>query len=350
MIRNLSTHSFPRQPALSAIVTIAMAFCILPTSHAAEVISDGTDGAFNPQGSLYTLTLPADGLFNFTTINIPSGVTVKFNRNAANTPVYFGATGDVVINGVLDISATSTNMIIPAPAYPKRTSGPGGYHGGSGAPGTPTAVGSSGGGAGGGGEGYSAGGAGNATPGEQATRYGNRQGYAGPAVDFTQPLGGGSGGGGGSAVNWFGWYAGGFGGGGGGAIQISTPGDLIINGEILANGANGGWAQASVFAHGGAGGGGSGGNIELYGDRILLDDDGIIQALGGYGGGLSLQPYNIDPAAYSSGANGGMGFLWLEGNTLDLRGTIDAVVIPIPAAVWLFGSSLLGLIGIAKKR
>ena len=41
------------------------------------------------------------------------------------------------------------------------------------------------------------------------------------------------------------------------------------------------------------------------------------------------------------------------GNTLDdnfyIR-TADAAVIPVPAAVWLFGSGLLGLIGIARRK
>jgi len=125
---------------------------------------------------------------------------------------------------------------------------------------------------------------------------------------------------------------------------------VIINGELLANGANGGWGFASALAHGGAGGGGAGGNIEIFGETISLDEGGLIQALGGYGGGLGTQPYPSSPATYSSGANGGMGYLRLEGNSFDLGGTIDAVVLPVPAAVWLFCSSLLGLIGIAKKR
>lgn len=35
---------------------------------------------------------------------------------------------------------------------------------------------------------------------------------------------------------------------------------------------------------------------------------------------------------------------------LHLEGTISTAVIPVPAAVWLFGSGLLGLVGIARRR
>ena len=88
---------------------------------AAPVISDGSDGPFNPIGPLFTVDLPSDGIFNFTTINIPEGVTVKFNRNAANTPVYFAATDDVIINGVIDVTATATDVFLPpVPENPKQ--------------------------------------------------------------------------------------------------------------------------------------------------------------------------------------------------------------------------------------
>ena len=54
--------------------------------------STGADGAFNPAANT-TLTLPATGVFNFTTVNIPNGVTVKFTKNVANTPVTILASG-----------------------------------------------------------------------------------------------------------------------------------------------------------------------------------------------------------------------------------------------------------------
>jgi len=62
--------------------------------------STGADGPFAPTSDV-TLTLPPDGVFNFTTVTIPAGVTVRFTRNTANTPVTLLATGDVTIAGTL---------------------------------------------------------------------------------------------------------------------------------------------------------------------------------------------------------------------------------------------------------
>ena len=53
---------------------------ILAASSAAQAYdsgSTGADGAFSPQVNT-VLQLPEDGIFNFTTVTIPSGVTVTF--------------------------------------------------------------------------------------------------------------------------------------------------------------------------------------------------------------------------------------------------------------------------------
>jgi hypothetical protein len=36
--------------------------------------------------------------------------------------------------------------------------------------------------------------------------------------------------------------------------------------------------------------------------------------------------------------------------TLNLQGTITPSAVPVPAAVWLFGSGLLGLVGVARRK
>jgi len=41
--------------------------------------STGVDGAFNPTTNT-ELQMPANGIFNFTTVNIPAGVTVTFKK------------------------------------------------------------------------------------------------------------------------------------------------------------------------------------------------------------------------------------------------------------------------------
>ncbi|MGR8921036.1 MAG: hypothetical protein ACU85V_15580 [Gammaproteobacteria bacterium] len=83
--------------ALAALVHAAAA-------PAVQVISDGSDGAFNPLAST-VIDLPDDGVLNYTSIDIPDGVRVIFRRNAANTPVFLAATGDVSIAGRIDVSA-----------------------------------------------------------------------------------------------------------------------------------------------------------------------------------------------------------------------------------------------------
>src|SRR2546428_12637891 len=71
--------------------------------------STGADGALAPTGNT-TVPLPPDGVLNFTTVNIPAGVTVTFAKNAANTPVTMLATGDVTITpaGIFTVVKLST--------------------------------------------------------------------------------------------------------------------------------------------------------------------------------------------------------------------------------------------------
>src|SRR5262245_12991747 len=59
--------------------------------------STGEDGPFAPDGD--TVLLP--GVYNFTTITIPAGVTVTTEGNAR---LDLRASGAVVINGVIDVS------------------------------------------------------------------------------------------------------------------------------------------------------------------------------------------------------------------------------------------------------
>lgn len=341
----------------------SLALCLItPTAaHAAQVISDGSDGVFHPLASM-VIDLPADGVLNYTTIDIPAGVRVIFRRNAANTPVFMAATGDVNIAGSIDVSATATDLVIPAPVpnNPKQGGGPGAGNGGAGGgsgPGTPGS-GLAGGAGGDGGQanslGHGGGGGGMAEPGLEATRYsGFPPGAGGAAVARPDLLpgvsgGGGSGGGGGGAGERYGFAAGGFGGGGGGALNISTPGSLSLTGTLLANGAHGGWAFANVFVNGGPGGGGSGGNLELWADSLVLADTALVQALGGYGGGKSTQPYSSDPQAFSDGADGGLGYLALNAAHIDIApgAVIDAQLqaVPLPASLPLLGGALLVIV------
>jgi hypothetical protein len=317
----------------SALLWVTLILSCSSELDATMVVSDGSDGPFNPASSQTIIldNVAPDGIFNFTTIFIPQGVTIRFQRNAGNTPVYFAATGDVVINGLIDVSGTNFS----------RTGGPGGGDGGNG---SRNAAGTAGFGPspGQGGpvtvnQGNAGGGGGMATPGLTATsRTGTSPAPGGPAVEFPEPFAGGSGGGGGGGRLFFGVdISGGDGGGGGGALQISTPADMTINGSILSNGAHGGWAFANVFAHGGPGGGGSGGNIDLYANGINILGSAVIRAVGGAGGGLSTEPVSWDPYRYSSGANGGQGYLRMNANSvyIDSQSTIEAVIATVPGNI-----------------
>jgi hypothetical protein len=99
---------------------------MLPLAGTASVASGGTfnsgstgaNGAFNPSCTptpcTVTVTLPSSGTFNYTTGNIPAGVTVKYTKNAANTPVTLLFTGNVTIAGTLDLSGSPGGVAQPA--------------------------------------------------------------------------------------------------------------------------------------------------------------------------------------------------------------------------------------------
>jgi len=362
------------------VPNLFLSIALLAASSAGAAVpplSDGSDGAFHPVGNV-TLDLPEDGVFNFTSISIPQGVTVRFHSNDGNTPVFLRATDAVSINGVIDVSAGGvglTDLANAALGYirPATTStgGPGAGSGGVGGVGDTTCLGPDcrdagpGTGPSGGPAGVTpthsgvkvfgdaGGGGGMATAGTTAVRY--TTGAAGaPAVPFPAPFEGGSGGGGGSGWYFFGvQLSGGAGGGGGGALYISTPETITVAGSLLALGANGGWAFANVGGQGGPGGGGSGGNIALVsGTEVTLLPTALVDATGGYGGGLSTQTYPFDPRAYENGARGGMGYLYVEGPLFTLGGTLNASVMAVPEpGTWaLMAGGLTLILGAGRRR
>jgi hypothetical protein len=190
--------------------------------------SDGSDGPYNPTGVAGTVIIfdPTQfhgsqvgaNIFNFTTITIPAGVTVKLSGNTVNGPVFWLAQGNVDIEGTVDLSgrngyAAGTQSFYRVPAVP----GSGGYAGGVGGVGAQLAQ--PGGGTGGGAAGNPYGGGGGAFGGNQ----------------FVIPLVGGSGGGGGfNAYNNGIFQAGG--GAGGGALLIASSTQIVVNGIVNANG------------------------------------------------------------------------------------------------------------------
>jgi hypothetical protein len=286
-----------------------------PKAYAFSSGGTGADGALEPTQNV-ELTVPENGTFNYTTINIPTGVTVTFKKNVSNSPIIMLATGDVTISGTISVNGSNGSTTAPG------AGGPGGYNGGIG--GTYSASGQRGEGPGGGGYGiggshsdYSGGGAGAGyfttgsnggaisgyTPGTGGSVYGNEK--------ISPLIGGSGGGGGGGTTNGIGAA----GGGGGGAILIASSGSITLSGSITANGGNGGCLNTASCA-----GGGSGGSIRLIANYIT--GNGSIYAKYGNGGTGSWN-------GYCNGGNGSKGRIRLEAITVSSSFTVD----PNPASI-----------------
>ncbi len=233
--------------SLGKLLTL-LAACLLPLSALAQVNSgsNGSDGALNPTSNLViNMADHPDGIYHYTSVNIPAGVTVSFIPNAGNKPVVWLVQGDCLISGSVSVSGASVGHQGTAYGIGAR-GGPGGFDGGSGG-------GAGGAGLGpGGGQGsqfgaqYGVGGS-YATQGSGAAQskiYGNR---------YLLPLVGGSGGG--SNTNNSGETTGG--GGGGGALLVAASGSVTLNGIISAVGGDGN-INGPYF-----GGGGSGGAVRI---------------------------------------------------------------------------------------
>ncbi len=306
--------------------------------------STGADGAFIPPGSVppgttvsgstYTVPLPPTGVFNFTTITIPSGSTVTFARNATNTPAVLLATGDVTLAGILDLNGgngapgSTGTATAPTGGLP----GPGGFAGGSGSTAALSTTGGAGQGPGAGGPGVQDGGTpphcGGAGGGHRAAGVSGTNGTGGATCSAAGgaayggvrllPLVGGSGGGGGSSS--FGLTAGG-GGGGGGALLLASSTKITLTGTIRAYGGGGGAGFSGSTATG-AGGGGSGGALRLVAP-LLTGSGGNLLVGGGLAGTTAWVSTYGGGYAYAGGAgDGAAGRLRLEATTFALTATM----------------------------
>lgn len=318
----------PLNQPRSGTACYALAAVLLPTvSWAFDSGSTGADSVFNPTVNT-ELQLPESGIFNFVSVNIPAGVTVKFKRNTTNTPVVVLASGDVTIAGIIDISGADSAPVgaagdgaIGDDGLPG-LGGPGGYDGGRGGlVGTTARNGGAGLGPGGGGGGpvgksnntdysFGGGGAGFSVAGAanyayigynwRESNFGNKNnGGKAYGSNILLPLIGGSGGGGGAAGTAF---NGSGGGGGGGAILIAATGTVNVTGSILARGGKSGAANGD--GGGGTGGAGSGGAIRVISTTIM--GNGTVSAVKGEPG---------TERSYGEGGTGADGFVRFEAET-----------------------------------
>lgn len=328
--------------------------------------STGADGALSPTVNS-ELQIPESGVFNFTTVNIPTGVTVTFKKNMTNTPVVMLASGNVTIAGAINVSGGNSTHVgaagdgnIGDDGVPG-AGGPGGYGGGRGGLNGKVrggmGLGPGGGGSGtqlgaaywtSGGDITGGGGAGFATAGVYSqpnlpdAPY-NNTGVGGPAYGSNEllPLIGGSGGGGGAGGLSF---SGSGGGGGGGAILIASSGTVNVTGTISANGgASGSTAGDGLGATGGSG---SGGAIRIVATAIA--GNGAISAIsGGVGGGANVYTGSVQYRATAGGTASG-GRIRLEAETFTRTATsTPAHSFGSPSSVFVAGLPTLRITSVA---
>ncbi len=346
---------------------------------AAALAGSGADGPFNPtQSQTLSTTTRAFG-YNYTSINIPSTITIT---GAGTNPLIMRSQGDVIIDGTITVNANPGQSILTAfnhPGGPGGAGGPGGYAGGSGdpVPGVTPFRSAAGSGPTAGGGGLwstafwnsnpfgmgantckdfpgSGGGGGNATMGGPGTGSNivapPPEGTAGlvntsgdPQVTGYQlSSGGGAGGGGGGGdddggaggigdgiYQTNGDEGGGGGGGGGGVVNITSSGNISITGSISARGGAGGntimWNPPPGGGASVGGGGGAGGTILVQGTTINiasanLDARGGAGATGLYNGGAATNPL---------GGTGGDGWIRLESSSGTVLGEGSAAINPL---------------------
>jgi hypothetical protein len=297
MAKRFSSQKQPRLLKTIMLIGVVAILSAFPSYAAFSSGSDGSDGAleitvpgrtiFNP--AMLGIDSDRDNVFNFTTINIAVGCTLRLGADIMGArPVAWLASGNVTINGVVDLNGENGHAYNAA--HRPSIAGAGGYGGGVGVQ-TGVTIATPGEGPGGGGAGNEGGninffhgaGAGYKNTGGVS---GTGSGYAiaGKAYGnkYLLPLMGGSGGGGGI---YYSGYFGAGGGAGGGAILIASSGTIQLNGNVMAKGGNSG--SSSQYCKGGCG---SGGGIRVVTNTI--SGSGVIDVSGGsVNGNVGSQGY-----------------------------------------------------------
>jgi len=280
-------NSDGRRLTSSLLLSTALTFCAAATLTGQSFPrgSTGADGALNITAAGVTTfkTKPVGGgnVYNFTTINIAAGSTLKLSGSVFPLPLYFLATGAVTIAGTIDLSGQSTVVAgtpgelsseLIGPSVP----GAGGYGGGSAA--------------------YS----GNAALPGLGPAGGTAGGCGGGGFTGNQylvPLVGGSGGGGSTGP----------GGAGGGALLIASSVSITVTGTITAAG-GAGYITGIGYPYPGPG---AGGGIRLVAPTIA--GSGTITAVAGTngcGGGGANGNVRMEAFTYSfTGTTGGTLYL-----------------------------------------
>lgn len=220
----------------------ALGLFFLANSAQALIVLEGAPGTpgelgdFNPTANT-TVQLPDDGILHYSSVNVPSGVTVTFAKPASglNPAVHILSMGDIIVTGAISVDGKDGNTVAPGEG------GPGGFDGGAPPFNAPAGAGH---------------GPGAGTLASPNAAYGRDNGtvlaYGSPLV---VPLVGGSGGAGLTTYHKCG------GGGGGGAILLASETRIQITGSISARG---GGMQSNMYW----GASGSGGAIRLVAPTV----------------------------------------------------------------------------------
>jgi hypothetical protein len=305
---------------------------LLTASICAQIGGNGSDGPFTPTANTVIDTTANGGLFQFTVVTIPAGVTVTITGPSSATIL---SRGRVDIAGTLSANGASLGF---NSNYVPGEGGPGGFRGGQG--------GLSFGSQWYGNNGLGPGGGGGAILSTQATKGGGGGGHATAGQPGSSPWGGGaggaaygaslpfdhtggSGGGGGYQIGYANQYCGA---GGGGALAILANDVIEIAGTVSADGGDSEFLVTGMAVSGPFGGGGGGGAIllrSLSDVRVLAG--GTVSARGGVGINLLFSGLRIP--------SGGDGFVRIDayGRTPLLQGTVT----PTPLVVALPGLAAL---------
>jgi hypothetical protein len=374
---NTSSRELKLAPRLGASAVFLMSALAMASAQAAfDSGSTGADGALNPTVNT-EIVLPPSGILNYTTVNIPAGVTVTFKKNAANTPVHILASGNVTIAGTVDIrgqdgksTGTYGDGVLGDDGIPG-VGGPGGFDGGRGgredvAQRIDIVRGGSGLGPGGGKPGIEGGDGGGCAEGYGYYKY---YGAGGAYADATYavytnwcqgapypdrfiggkpygsalllPLIGGSGGGGGRGGST---YPGSGGGGGGGALLIASSATITLSGTIDATGGDAGGVLGT--GAGGWGAGGSGGAIRLI--AATVTGAGGLYANGGCANYNGSRRQYCGVTLDSSAHGGSSGRIRVEADAITFKGTSQpAYTKDVPGPVVLADAPTLRIATVA---
>ena len=246
-------------------------------------------------------------VFKYTSVRIDEGCTLKFVNHPSNPPVFWLVSGDVVINGLINLDGGHGQDTSDSSAMFCSQPGPGGFAGG-------LKVRGCGFGPGGGytsGDYYGAS-ASHATLGIKHTSYYGTDNYGIIYGDKTLiPLMGGSGG----AANNVNDYAGG--GAGGGAICIAAKGNvsLGVSGRISARGGRGGGDTTHAYSYNYGftcfGGSGSGGAVRIIAEKF--QGQGYIDVTGYSGSAAEVaNDLKVGIAWVDESVKGGNGYIRLD--------------------------------------